>query len=67
MANRTLTYPLGVIKEVLIKVDKFMFLANFVVLDMKEDREIPLILGRSFLATREVLIDVQKRELTIQV
>ena len=50
MEDRSLTYPRGVIEDVLVKVDKFIFLVDFVVLDMEEDREIPLILGRPFLA-----------------
>ena len=45
MADRSLTFPIGVIEDVLVKVNKFIFLMDFVVLDMEEDREIPLILG----------------------
>lgn len=48
MADRSLTYPRGVIEDVLVKVDKFFFPTDFVVLDMEEDREIPIILGRPF-------------------
>ena len=39
------------IEDVLVKVDKFIFPENFMVLDMEEDKEIPIILGRPFLAT----------------
>ena len=46
-----------------MKVDKFIFLSYFIVLDMEEDRETPIILGRPFLATKRALIDVQKWEL----
>ena len=45
----------------LAKVDKFSFLADFVVLDIEEDRGIPLILERPFLASDGALIDVQKQ------
>ena len=45
MVDRSLTYPRGVIEDVLVKVDKFIFPVDFVVLDIEEDREIPLILG----------------------
>lgn len=48
-------------------MDKFIFLADFVVLDFEEYREIPLILGRPFLATRRTLIEVQNGELTTRV
>ncbi|XP_022897613.1 uncharacterized protein LOC111411302 [Olea europaea var. sylvestris] len=59
LADKSLTYPRGIIEDVLVKVDKFIFPADFMVLDMEEDQEIPLILGRPFLATGRALIDVQ--------
>ncbi|PIN15036.1 DNA-directed DNA polymerase [Handroanthus impetiginosus] len=67
LVDRSLTYPKGVIEDILIKVDKFIFPADFIVLDMEVDSEIPIILGRPFLATDRTLIDVQKGELTIRV
>ncbi|XP_075478835.1 uncharacterized protein LOC142519688 [Primulina tabacum] len=66
LADRSIKYPRGVIEDVLVKVDKFIFPVDFVVLDMEEDREIPLILGRPFLATGRALIDVQKGELVLR-
>ena len=48
-------------------MDKFIFPADFIVLDMEEDQEIPIILGRSFLATGRTLIDVQKSQLILRV
>ena len=50
MANKSLTFIKGIIEDVLDKVDKFIFPVYFVVLDMEEDREAPIILGRPFLA-----------------
>ena len=67
MANRSVTYLRGVIKDALVKVDKFMFLVDFVVLDMEEDRKIPLILDRPFLAMGRALIEVHSGNLTLQV
>ncbi|PIN21854.1 DNA-directed DNA polymerase [Handroanthus impetiginosus] len=67
LADRSLTYPKGVIEDILVKVDKFIFPADFVVLDMEVDSEVPIILGRPFLATGRTLIDVQKGELTMRV
>ncbi|KAI3445323.1 hypothetical protein Pfo_001988 [Paulownia fortunei] len=67
LADRSLTYPRGVVEDVLVKVDKFIFSADFVVLDMEEDQEIPLILGRPFIAMGYALIDVQHGELTLRV
>ena len=46
-------------EDVLVKVDKFIFPMNFVVLDIEQDFEMPLILGRPFLATGRTWIDVQ--------
>ena len=48
LENRSLTHPRGTIKDVLVKVDKFSFLANFIVLDMEEDKEVPIILGSAY-------------------
>ncbi|KAL8511912.1 hypothetical protein ACS0TY_018378 [Phlomoides rotata] len=67
LADRTVTYPRGIVEDVLVKVDKFIFLVDFVVLDMVEDRDIPLILGRPFLAIGGAMIDVRNGELTLDV
>ena len=55
------------IEDLLVKVDKFIFLADFIVLDMEEDKEIPIILGRAFLATSKAMIDGQKGKLKLRV
>ncbi|XP_075483716.1 uncharacterized protein LOC142523870 [Primulina tabacum] len=67
LADRSVKYPRGVIEDVQVKVGKFIFPADFVVLDMEEDMEMPLILGRPFLATGKALIDVQKGKLKLRV
>ncbi|HYP43259.1 MAG TPA: reverse transcriptase family protein [Candidatus Nitrosocosmicus sp.] len=67
LADHSITYPKGVIEDVLVKVDQFIFPVDFIVLDMEEDKEIPIILGRPFLATGKAMIDVQKGELTMRV
>ena len=51
MANHSIAKPWGVIEDVFVKVDKFIYPVDFVVLDMGDDNEVPLILGQSFLAT----------------
>ena len=73
LADRSLKHPRGgggggggVIKDVLVKVGKFIFPVDFIVLDMEEDKEILIILGRPFLATSGALIDVQKGELKLR-
>ena len=67
MADRTMAKPEGVIEDVLVKVGKFIFLVDFIILDMEEDSQVPLLLGRPFLATGAALIDMQKRVLTLRV
>ncbi|XP_073152441.1 uncharacterized protein [Henckelia pumila] len=66
LADRSIKHPKGIVENVLLKVDEFIFPMDFVVLDMDDDRETPLILGRPFLATSRALIDVQKGELILQ-
>ncbi|KAL6523503.1 hypothetical protein OROGR_017106 [Orobanche gracilis] len=66
LADRSVAYPRGIVEDVLVKVDKFIFPADFVVLDMDEDGDLPLILGRPFLATGKALIDVENGELTLR-
>ncbi|XP_048229171.1 uncharacterized protein LOC125369889 [Ricinus communis] len=67
LADRTVKYPKGVIEDVLVKVDKFIFLVDFVVMDMNGESDVPLILGRPFLATSRALIDVSSRKLELSV
>ena len=65
MADRTMAHPEGILEDVLIKVRKFIFPMDFVVIDIEEDKKIPLLVGRAFLATGVALIDVKKGELTL--
>ncbi|XP_062078458.1 uncharacterized protein LOC133782950 [Humulus lupulus] len=67
LADQSLAHPRGIIEDVLVKVDKFIFPADFIVLDMEEDANVPIILGRPFLGTGQALIDVQKGELKLRV
>ena len=67
MADITLAHLEGILEDVLIRVGKFVCPVDFVVIDMKEDKQITLLLGRPFLATGAILIDVKKGELTLKV
>ena len=67
MADRSLAEPERVLEDVLIKVGKFIFPVDFVVIDIEEDKQVPLLLGRPFMATRAALIDIKKGELTLRV
>ena len=67
MADRTMAKPEGVIEDVLVKVGKFFFPIDFIILDIEEDSQVPLLLGRPFLATGAALIDMHKGVLTLRV
>ncbi|XP_062113710.1 uncharacterized protein LOC133824751 [Humulus lupulus] len=67
LADCSMAHPKGKIEDVLVQVDKFIFPADFIILDYEADRDVPIILGRPFLATRSTLIDVQNGELTMRV
>ncbi|XP_061355355.1 uncharacterized protein LOC133299874 [Gastrolobium bilobum] len=67
LADRSLVYPEGKVENVLVKVDKFILPANFIILDYEEDREVPIILRRAFLATGGAVIDVKEGELPTNV
>ena len=67
MVDRTMAKPEGVIEDVLVKVGKFFFPIDFIILDIEEDSQVPLLLGRTFLATGAALIDMQKGVLTLRV
>ncbi|KAL0416474.1 UNVERIFIED_CONTAM: hypothetical protein Slati_3479300 [Sesamum latifolium] len=67
VADRSIKYPRGIVEDVLVKDGKFIIPIDFIMLDMEEDKYIPLILGRPFLATSRALIDVQKGQLTLRV
>nr|GFA97727.1 retrovirus-related Pol polyprotein [Tanacetum cinerariifolium] len=58
LADRTILKPTGVAENVFVKVGKFYFLVDFVILDFIADPRVPLILGRPFLSTTHALIDV---------
>nr|GFA61545.1 DNA-directed DNA polymerase [Tanacetum cinerariifolium] len=67
LADRSITHPKGVAEDVFVKVGKFCFPTDFVVVDFEADLRVPLILGRSFLRTGRALIDVYGKEITLRV
>ena len=58
LADKSYQHTRGVIENILVKVDKFLFPINFVILDMEEDDKVPIILGRPFLATGKAQINL---------
>ncbi|QHO57313.1 Retrotransposon gag protein [Arachis hypogaea] len=67
MADKSIQQALGIVENVLVKVDKFFLPADFVILDIEEDDKTPINLGSPFLATSRTLIDVEKEELMMRV
>nr|GFB44965.1 hypothetical protein [Tanacetum cinerariifolium] len=66
LADRTISKPTGVAENVFVKVGKFYFPADFVILDFVSDPRVPLILGRPFLSIAYALIDVYEGEITLR-
>ncbi|GKA25746.1 reverse transcriptase domain-containing protein [Tanacetum coccineum] len=67
LADRSIAHPKGLAEDVYVKVGKFHFPTDFVVVDFEANPRVPLILGRSFLRTGRALIDVYGEEITLRV
>nr|XP_023907539.1 uncharacterized protein LOC112019245 [Quercus suber] len=67
LANRSIAYPKGVVKDVLVQVNDLVFPADFYVLDMEHvDQTTPILLGRPFLKTSKTKTDVRSGTLTME-
>ncbi|XP_069145424.1 uncharacterized protein [Solanum lycopersicum] len=60
MVDRMVKRPIDILHDVLVKMESFIFPDDFVILDCEANFEVPIILGRSFLATGRVLVDMKK-------
>ena len=67
LVDRSITRPHGVIKDVLIQVKQLVFLIDFVVMDIEEDPDIPIILGRPFMSTTNCIVNMGKGKLELGV
>ncbi|GJT96307.1 reverse transcriptase domain-containing protein [Tanacetum coccineum] len=67
LANRSVTFSMGITEDVIVKVEKFNFLADFVIVDFEADPRVPIILGRPFLRTARALVDLYEEKLTLRV
>ena len=67
LANKTVTFPRGICEDLLVKVDKFVFPVDFIILDMEADPQVPIILGRPFLNTASAIVDMRDSKLTLRV
>ncbi|GJW40146.1 reverse transcriptase domain-containing protein [Tanacetum coccineum] len=67
LADKSFQYPVGIAESMLVKVGKFTFPTNFVILEMEEDSKVPLILGRPFLHTANAVIRVKQKQINLGV
>ncbi|GJV14848.1 phospholipase-like protein [Tanacetum coccineum] len=65
MVDMTKKAPLGIVENILVKIDKFLFHSDFIVIDMLEGLNETMLLGRPFLATIHAQIDVFRREILL--
>ncbi|XP_075091537.1 uncharacterized protein LOC142171740 [Nicotiana tabacum] len=67
LADISCVYPEGVIEDVLLQIGKFIFPADFIILDYEADELVPIILGRTLLATRDAIIKVREGKMILRV
>ncbi|MCI52122.1 zinc knuckle family protein, partial [Trifolium medium] len=67
LADRSIKYPLGILENVPVKIGQLFIPTDFVIMDIREDFDIPILLGRPFLATAGAIIDVKRGNLTFEV
>ncbi|XP_070036947.1 uncharacterized protein [Nicotiana tomentosiformis] len=67
LVDQTTIIPEGIVEDILVQVDKFVFPVDFIVVKMEENKEVPLILGRPFLATSREILDIHDRKLILRV
>ncbi|XP_071734241.1 uncharacterized protein [Rutidosis leptorrhynchoides] len=67
LADRSVKLPRGITEDVLVRVDKFAFPVDFIIMDIEEEEKVPLILGRPFLNNAKVVIDVHEKSLKLRV
>ncbi|XP_070047018.1 uncharacterized protein [Nicotiana tomentosiformis] len=67
LADQITIIPEGIVEDILVRVDKFVFPVNFIVVKMEENKEVPIILGRPFLATGRSILDIHDRKLMLRV
>ena len=67
LVDRSITRPFRVVEDVLVKVHPFTFMVDFVIMDIEEDEEIPLILGRPFTLTAKCMVDIGNKNLELSV
>lgn len=66
MDDRIVNKSIGVLQDVLVKVETFIFPIDFVILDCEVDFKVPIILGRSFLSTGHAFVDMEREQINFQ-
>ncbi|XP_042029750.1 uncharacterized protein LOC121776623 [Salvia splendens] len=67
LVDHSIVKPTGIVEDVLVKIDKFIIPVDFIVLDMPEDKEVPILFGRPFLATGYVLLGAKDNYVTFRI
>ncbi|XP_075101802.1 uncharacterized protein LOC142177230 [Nicotiana tabacum] len=66
LADQTTIIPERIVEYVLVWVDKFAFPVEFILVNIEKNKEVPLILGRSFLATSRAILDIYERQFMLR-
>ncbi|XP_042038344.1 uncharacterized protein LOC121784249 [Salvia splendens] len=67
LADHSIVKPNGIVEDVLVKIDKFIIPIDFIVLDMPEDKEVPILFGRPFLATGDIFLEAKDNSVTFRI
>ncbi|XP_070040138.1 uncharacterized protein [Nicotiana tomentosiformis] len=67
LADQTTIILNGIVEDALVRVDKFVFPVDFIVVNMEENKEVPLILKRPFLAMGRAILDIHDRKFMLRV
>ncbi|XP_070057072.1 uncharacterized protein [Nicotiana tomentosiformis] len=67
LVDQTTLIPEGIVEDVLVRIDKFIFHVDFIVVNMDNNKEVPLILGRPFLVTGIAILDIHEKKLMLRV
>lgn len=67
LVYHSIKYPVGMLENIPVCIGQFDISSDFIVMDIKEDSNIPIILGIPFFATANAIIDVKRRKLTFEV
>ncbi|GKE05523.1 MAK10-like protein, partial [Tanacetum coccineum] len=65
LADGTKSYPVGIVKDVEVRIGRLKLLNDFYVIDIKKDPKTPLLVGRGFLATANAVIDCRKAKIAV--